>query len=633
MIKTHSTIKDHFRETRLFNLRAIIAFITASILILTLIARLIYLQIVDHDLYSTLSEDNRFHISAVVPTRGLVYDRNGVILAQNLPSYALEILPERIKDINATVKSLGELIPISESDLERFYEQLKISRPFKPIALRSRLTDEEVARIAVNRHRFPGVDIAASLIRHYPQGGLGVHALGYVGRISESELETLKDESDYDGTNFIGKTGIEKFYESTLHGHVGVDQVETNATGRTLRVFPQVPSEPGLDLHLTIDASMQAIAEQAFGEEKGALVAIDITDGGILTFVSLPTFDPNLFVTGIDRKTYTELQNSPQNPMFNRALRGRYPPGSTVKPFIGLAGLETGVVDPNMKTYCPGYYTLQGDTHKYRDWKKTGHGHVDLETAVVQSCDVYFYDLALTLGIDRLSSFLKQFGFNSLTGVDITGEVTGIMPSREWKRQNRRQPWYPGETLITGIGQGYTSVTPLQLAAATASLASYGKRIQPRVVKAIGNTNDHSIQEIPPFDEAPIHMVKRENWERIISAMTKVVHFWRGTAYKIGKDSKYKIAGKTGTAQVFSVKQDEEYDADQVKKSLRDHALFIAFAPAENPKTAVAVVVENGGHGGSAAAPIAKKVMDYYFEHNPIESEPSTEAPPVEPVS
>lgn len=624
----HNTIKDHFRETRMFNIRAIVAFITATLLILMLIARLIYLQIVDHDLYSTLSEDNRFHISAVPPTRGLVFDRNGVILAQNLPSYALEILPERVKDIHETVKSLGELIPISESDLERFYDQLKISRPFKPIALRSRLTDEEVARIAVNRHRYPGVDIAASLIRHYPHGGLGVHAMGYVGRISESELESLKDESDYDGTNFIGKTGIEKFYESTLHGHVGVDQVETNATGRTLRVFGQVPSEPGLNLHLTIDASLQAIAEHAFGEEKGALVAIDVSDGGILAFASLPTFDPNLFVTGIDRKTYQELQGSPEKPMFNRALRGRYPPGSTVKPFIGLAGLESGVVDPELKTYCPGWYMLQGDTHKYRDWKKTGHGHVDLETAVVQSCDVYFYDLALTLGIDRLSSFMKQFGFNNLTGVDITGEVSGIMPSREWKRENRRQPWYPGETLITGIGQGFTTVTPLQLAAATASLATYGKRIQPRVVKAIGNANDNTIQDIPAFDEAPISVIKRENWERIIKAMTMVAHHWHGTAYKIGKDSKYKIAGKTGTAQVFSVKQDEEYEEDEIKKSLRDHALFIAFAPADDPKIAVAVVVENGGHGGSVAAPIAKKVMDYYLLNNR-----DTEEKPEEPSS
>jgi penicillin-binding protein 2 len=398
-----------------------------------------------------------------------------------------------------------------------------------------------------------------------------------------------------------------------MHGHVGVQQVETNATGRSLRSIEQVPSEPGLDLHLTLDAGMQAIAEEAFGDKKGALVAIDTTDGGILAFASLPTFDPNLFVAGIDSKTYRSLQDSIQKPMFNRALRGRYPPGSTVKPFIGLAGLELGVVDPELKTFCPGWYRLSGDKHKYRDWKKTGHGHVDLNTAVTQSCDVYFYDLALTLGIDRLSDYMKKFGFNYKTGVDISGEIAGIMPSREWKRKNRRQPWYPGETVITGIGQGFTLVTPLQLAVSTASMAMYGKRVQPRIVRAIGNTNTGQIQDIPPFEETSIEIVEREHWQRIIKSMTNVAHHWRGTAYRIGRKSPYKIAAKTGTAQVFSVKQDEEYKEEDVKESLRDHALFIAFAPAEDPKIAVAVIVENGGHGGSVAGPIAKKVMDYYL--------------------
>ena len=611
-MSSHNTIKDHFRETQLFNVRAVIALVISLLMVVSLVARLIYLQIVDHDLYTTLSENNRFHIAAVPPTRGLIYDRNGVLLAQNLPSYALEILPERVKDMQQTLDGLAKLIKISDTDLQRFYTQLKHSRPFKPIPLRSRLTDAEVARIAVNRHLFPGVDIAARLIRHYPQGGLAVHALGYVGRINEAELERI-DESDYDGTDFIGKTGVEKYYEATLHGHVGIQQVETNATGRNLRQIEQVPSEPGLNLHLSLDASLQAEAEQAFGKNEGALVALDPNTGDILTLVSMPTFDPNLFVAGIDNDTYHGLQTSKDKPLFNRALRGRYPPGSTIKPFIGLAGLEYGVVSPDLKTYCPGWYTLQGDSHKYRDWKKTGHGHVDLNTAIVQSCDVYFYDLALTLGIDRLSSFLMNFGFNYKTGVDIAGETAGLMPTRLWKQRNLHQPWYPGETLITGIGQGFTLITPLQMAASTASLASYGKRVIPRIVRAISNANTGKVEDIPPQLDSPVPMAKRENWDRIIKAMVNVTSNWHGTAYRIGKNAPYKIAGKTGTAQVFSVKQDEVYNAKELDKSLRDHALFIAFAPADNPQIAVAVIVEHGGHGGSIAAPIARKVMDYYL--------------------
>lgn len=606
------TIKDHFRETRLFNARAIIAFIFAALMIIVLIARLVYLQVVDHEIYSTLSEDNRFHIAPVPPTRGLIYDRNGVLLAQNLPSYTLEIMPERVRDMDETIRALRDLINISDSDLSQFHQQLKRSRPFKSIPIRTHLTDEEVARIAVNRHRHPGVDIAARLIRHYPQIGLAVHALGYVGRINEAEAAQI-DESAYDGTEFIGKTGVEKYYENTLHGRVGVQQVETNATGRTLRMIETVPSEPGLDLHLTLDAALQAVAEQAFGKEKGSLVAIDPNDGSILAMASVPTYDANLFVTGIDGKTYVSLQTDPQNPLFNRALRGRYPPGSTVKPFIGLAGLESGLITSDLKTFCPGWYMLRGDTHKYRDWKKEGHGHVNISTAVTQSCDVYFYDLAHTMGIDRLSDYLKGFGFNYKTDVDISGEAAGLMPSTAWKKENRHEPWYPGETLITGIGQGFTLITPLQLAASTAALSIRGKRMQPHIVRALGNANQGELHEIPPTELKDIPVVDSTNWDKIIKAMTNVTHHWRGTAYRIGKDAKYKIAAKTGTAQVFSVKQDEEYKEEDVKKSLRDHALFIAFAPVDKPVIAIAVIVENGGHGGSVAGPIARKVMDYYL--------------------
>lgn len=612
-MRSHLTIKDHFRETQLFNVRAVVGVIFAGILILVLLTRLIYLQVVDHELYSTLSENNRFHIRAIPPTRGLIYDRSGVLLAQNFPTYALEITAERVKDIEATLKQLATLIEIDESDLSSFKRELKRNRPFKAIPLRTRLNDEEVARIAVNRHRFPGVDIAAKLIRHYPQGGLGVHAIGYVGRINEKEKQ-LVDESNYDGTDYIGKTGIEKFYEDVLHGHVGVAQEETNATGRRLRVIEQVPSEPGVNLHLTLDAKLQQVAEEALGDHRGSVVAIDPNNGNILTLVSTPVYDPNLFVTGIDRKTYQSLRNSDDIPLFNRALRGRYPPGSTIKPFVALAGLELGAIESEVSTHCPGWYRLPGDKHRYRDWKKQGHGAVDLDTAIVQSCDVYFYDLAHTLGIDRLASFMYPFGFNYKTDVDIFGELAGIMPSTKWKRNNRNQPWYTGETLIAGIGQGYSLVTPLQLAHSTATLANYGKRLQPRIVGALENANSGEKRALFPIEDKPVHINDKENWDKVVKAMTRVVHHWRGTAYHaIGKTAPYKIAGKTGTAQVFSVKQDEEYDEDKIDERLRDHALFIAFAPVDDPKIAVAVIVENGGHGGSTAAPIARKVMDHYL--------------------
>lgn len=612
-MRPHLTIKDHFRETKLFNVRAVTAVIVAAMLIVVIIARLIYLQIVDHELYSTLSEDNRFHIRAIPPTRGLIYDRNGILLAQNFPTYALEITPEQVKNMDETLQALSQLVTIDENDMERFKRELKRNRPFKAIPIRTRLSDEEVARIAVNRYRFPGVDIAAELIRHYPHGGLGVHAIGYVGRINEKESQ-LVDESDYDGTDYIGKTGIEKYYETILHGHVGVAQEETNATGRRLRVIEQVPAEPGINLHLTLDAKLQQVAEEAMGGRRGAVVAIDPSNGNILALVSTPVYDPNLFVTGIDRKTYQALRNSEDLPLFNRALRGRYPPGSTIKPFIALAGLELGAIKSDTITRCPGYYRLEGDSHRYRDWKKQGHGAVDLDTAIVQSCDVYFYDLAHTLGIDRMARFLFPFGFNYKTGADIFGELPGLMPTTQWKRKNRGQPWYAGETLIAGIGQGYTLITPLQMAHSVATLATYGHNMQPRIVGALENTNTGETKDIFPVEETPIPVKDRENWEKVIHAMERVVHYYRGTAYhSIGKDAPYKIGGKTGTAQVFGVKQDEEYDEDKVDERLRDHALFIAFAPVQEPKIAIAVIVENGGHGGSAAAPVARKVMDFYL--------------------
>jgi len=607
-----STIKDHFRETRLFISRAVIALVVTIGLIVVLLIRLIDLQIVKHDAYRVLSDQNRVNIHPVPPTRGLIYDRNGELLAQNLPSYSLDIIPEQVKDMDKTIEELGKLIDISDEDVDNFRQLLKITRRHKPISLRSRLSDEEVARIAVNRYRFSGVDTVARLYRHYPQGKLAVHALGYIGRINEQELRQI-DPTNYEGTDYIGKTGIEKFYEDLLHGEVGIEQVETNAQGRTLRVLDTTPPIPGLNLHLSLDMNMQRIAEKAFGDNNGALVAIDPTDGSVLALVSMPAFDPNLFVAGIDSKTYKALQQSRDQPLFNRALRGRYPPGSTIKPFMGLAGLEYGLVQPDVATFCPGWYMLDGDERKYRDWKKGGHGPVNLSEAIVESCDVYFYDLALTLGIDRLSQFLEPFGFNDLTGIDTAGELAGLIPSRQWKRKTRHQPWFPGETLITGIGQGFFLTTPLQLAAATATLSRYGQQLRPRIVAATEDPASQEIVWLPGIPNVAVPVTNRGNWEYIIRAMSRVVNSPMGTAHKISIGAKYKIAGKTGTAQVFGIKQDEKYVAEDIEKHLRDHALFISFAPVDNPRIAVAVIVENGGSGGSVAAPIARQVMDYYI--------------------
>lgn len=604
-----SSIKDYLHESQLFLGRAIVAGILVILALGILIGRLFYLQIENHAHFTTLSQDNRVKLEPLPPTRGLIFDRKGVILAQNLPAYSLEIIPEKTPDLPTTIQRLGEIISINEDDIQRFHRLRKQRRRFDSIPIRVRLQEDEVARIAIHRHRFPGVDVKATLLRDYPQGVQTAHLLGYVGRINERELKYI-DTSNYSGTNFIGKNGVEKSYESMLHGQVGLQQVEVNAKGRVLRVLENQPPQPGENLRLFLDMDLQATALEALGDYNGAVVAIEIETGGVLTLVSKPGFNPNLFVEGISSKKYRELEASLDNPLFNRAIRGQYPPGSTVKPFIGLAGLEYDVVGFHQETYCPGYYQLPGKEHKYRDWKKWGHGKVDMNRAIIESCDVYYYELARTLGIDRLHEFLTGFGFGIPSKIDLDGELSGLMPSREWKQSKRREPWYPGETLIVGIGQGYFLATPLQLASATATLANRGHRTRPRVVATI-ETPDGITRDSPMIEDV-LHQLDPEHWDQVINAMTDVVESQRGTARSI-RTPAYQIAGKTGTAQVFSVKQDEEYDEETTAKRRRDHALFIAFAPVESPKIAVAVVVENGGHGGSIAAPIARKVMDQYL--------------------
>jgi len=617
-----SLLKDPYRERQLFFNRAIIGAVFCVLLFGVLASRMIYLQIVRHEHFTTLSTNNRVSLQPIAPTRGLIYDRNGIVLAQNLPTFTLEIVQERVEDMEATLKLIGELIAVSGDDLQRFRDELKRSRRFEAVPLRFRLSDEEVALIAVNNHRLPGVEINSILTRHYPLVNLTAHSVGYVGRINEQELKKL-DPTDYAATTYIGKLGVEKSYEALLHGNVGFQQVETNARGRVLRVLESTPPKPGQNLYLNIDIKLQRAAEKAFGNERGALVAIEPGSGAILSLVSVPSYDPNLFVNGIPYAAYQLLNTSRDQPLFNRALRGQYPPGSTTKPFVGLAGLELGTIRPQDKVNCKGYYLLKNDERRYRDWKKRGHGNVDLTQAITESCDVFFYDLAFKLGIDNISSYLVNFGFGSTTKIDIGGDATGLLPSREWKRRVRREPWFPGETLITGIGQGYFLATPLQLANATATLSSGGKLMKPTVVREIENPISHELSRMPPtlLGEVPIN--KQDNWARVEHAMTEVVHGVHGTARRLGYGLKgYRIAGKTGTAQVFGIKQDEEYVAEEIEKRLRDHALFIAFAPVADPKIAVAVIVENGGSGGAVAGPIAREVIERYLKeaNNPGEN-------------
>ena len=606
------TIKDFSRESFLVSTRAFSAAAIVGLLTLLLVGRLAHLQVFKHEHFTTLSENNRVKIVPIPPTRGLIFDRNGEVLAQNLPSYGLEVVPELVDDIDTLVAELREIIEITDEDEAEFLALLARKRPFEKIALRVRLDERDVARFAVNRHRFPGVQIDARLTRNYPQGELGVHLVGYVGRIDRRELDSI-DQADYRGTSHIGKTGVEASHEDWLHGRVGHQRVETNAQGRVLRVLERHNPVPGRDLYLTMDARLQRTAEAALGDERGAIVALEPSTGAVLALASTPGFDPNLFVHGIGVDTYRSLRRSANRPLFNRAINGQYPPGSTIKPFMGLAGLEHGVGHARGRSWCPGWFRLPGGKRKYRDWKKYGHGRLGLGGAIEQSCDVYFYELALALGIDRIHDSLSKFGFGTRTGVRLGGESAGLMPSRTWKREARGQSWYPGETVITGIGQGYMLTTPLQLAAATATLANRGVRLRPRLVGRSVDSGGGETEAVEPERMAGTESLDSADWDRIVDAMAGVVHGPKGTARRIGVDLAYRMAGKTGTAQVIGIGQNEEYDADKLDKRFHDHGLFIAFAPVEEPRIAVAVIVENGGSGSGSAAPLARVVIDAWL--------------------
>lgn len=601
-------LKDHERDAQLIRRRVLLGAGVFLLLASLLIARLYYLQVIQHEYHSTLAENNRIHVQPIPPSRGLIYDRNGVIIADNRPSFSLTLNRERAGDWEQVLDVIVDVLHLTSDDRELFEKRVRQGRrPFEPVPVMFELNEEQIARLAVNQFRLPGVEVAAQLVRHYPLREHFAHSVGYVGRINDKEIKEL-DPVEYSGTHHIGKTGIERFYEAELHGKVGYEEVETNARDRVLRVLNRTDPAPGKDLVLTLDVHLQEVAEQALAGRRGAVVAIQPSTGEVLAMVSQPSFDPNPFVTGISFKAYAELRDSIDRPLYNRVLRGLYPPGSTIKPMVALAGLDAGVVTPSSRVFDPGYYQLPNSSHKYRNWNRNGDGWVDLSTAIMRSNDTYFYDLAHKLGIDRLHSYLNHFGIGRRVSLDMFEESAGLMPSREWKRARYRQSWFPGETLILGIGQGYMQATPLQLAQATALVANKGKWIRPHLAKAIDGQ--------PPLDKDPIpDIVLRDPkaWDYARLGMENVMHGARGTARKVGDSAVYRIAGKSGTAQVVAIRQGEKYDRNKVKERHRDHALFVGFAPAQNPQIVVAVMVENGESGSGVGAPVVKQVMDAWL--------------------
>ena len=603
-------IQDHHYEARIFMHRVLVAAIVVLGLLGMLVARYYNLTIIHHDLYVTESEKNRVHVQSIAPTRGLIYDSKDRLLADNRPSYTLSLIIERVDDIDETLAQLRQLVKISDVDVERFSRaRRKGRRPYEAVPLRYRLNEAEIARLAVNEYRLEGVEVEAQLIRFYPYGELFAHAVGYVGSINQRELDVMTEDDmlDYAGTRSIGKVGLESYYERNLLGEVGYQNVETNARGRVLRVLERKDPTPGKTLQLYLDTDLQEAAHRALSGRRGSVVAIEIATGGVLALASTPSFNPNLFVTGISHTDYNALNTSLDKPMYNRAIQGQYPPASTVKPMLALAALHYGVNDEKRSIRDPGFFQLKGHERKYRDWKKRGHGnHVDMKQAIAESCDTYFYDLAHRMGIDRIHEFGLHFGMGARTDIDIPNENGGNWPSKAWKKGRHGLPWFPGDSLNVSIGQGYTQATPLQLAEMTATIASRGVRKKPMLVRTINGELQAPV-EVERFN------VSQRHWDIIFDAMREVVHGRRGTGQRIRRGAKYEMAGKTGTAQVVGIKQDEEYDASKLNARHLDHALFIGFAPYDNPKIAVAVVVENGEHGSSTAAPMARKVFDAYL--------------------
>ena len=601
-------LKDHDTEKRLVNKRLIACAALVLAISCALVGRMYFLQVTEFDYNSTVSENNRVHVLPIPPERGFIYDRNGVLLADNQPSFNMTLTRERAGDAANVLDSVISILHLPAEERAVFAKAMKQARhPFEPSTLLYDLTEEQIALLAVNQYRLPGIDVEAQFVRHYPQGNHFAHSVGYVGRINEKETKQL-DPTQYRGTQSIGKTGIERFYEPELHGKVGFEEVETNAQGRVMRVLRHTDAVPGKNIVLSLDIKLQEAAEEALGDRRGSIIAIDPKTGEVLAMVSKPSFDPNLFVTGISSRDYSGLRDSIDKPLFNRALRGLYAPGSTIKPEVAIAGLDSGVISASTRVFDPGYFQLPNVDHKYRNWNHSGDGWVDLNAAIMRSNDTYFYDLASKLGIDRLHDYLSMFGVGQKVSLDMFEESSGLMPSREWKRSTRRQAWYPGETVILGIGQGYMQVTPLQLAQATALIANKGVWNRPHLARTIDGA--------PPVDEHPMPNIvlhDPKEWEQVNHAMQLVMHDARGIARASATGAQYRIAGKSGTAQVVAIKQGERYNRLKTAERNRDNALFVGFAPAEDPQIVISVMIENGEAGGRVAGPVVRKVMDAWL--------------------
>lgn len=604
--------------------RAIVASVISVLLLGLVIARLVQLQVFDHELFAEKSQGNRIRIEAVPPIRGLVFDRKGRVIAENLPAYQLELIPEQVDDIDDTLQRLAAMDLIAADDIPRFKALSRNGPQFKPVTLKFRLSDEEIANFAIQRPRFPGVDFQPRLVRHYRYGELFAHAVGYVGALNTNDMQRL-DSARYAGTSHTGKTGIEASFENRLHGHAGYRHLIANARGRQVPADSRElldslpidqPPTPGSNVYLSLDLDLQRVAHKALEGRRGAVVALDPNSGEILALVSSPSFDPNLFAVGMSSQQFSELQDNPDRPLFNRAAVGAYPPGSTIKPVLALAALETGATNLTRKSVCIGYFQLEGDDHRYRDWKPEGHGPVDLHDAIAQSCDVYFYEISGDLGIDNMHEYLTRFGLGNPTGLDVLGERGGLVPSREWKRRNFSgddQRWYHGETVIASIGQGFMLATPLQLASTVGTLATRGVRYRPHMVAAVEDALSGERNLVYPQSLGEVGIDNEFYWDNVLEAMHAVLQGPRGSARAVGIGAPYEMAGKSGTAQVISIAQDEEYDEEELAERLRDHALFVSFAPLEEPRIAVAVIVENGSSGSGVAAPIARAVMDEYL--------------------
>ena len=608
------TVKNEREELSLFRSRALVAGILVFLALLLVTVRLIMLQINNYDHYTNLSRENYQKHIPIPPVRGQIYDRNGVLLADNHIEYVLEVTSDKVQDLDDELARLNTLIPMTPQEIKKFKQKLRVNSRFLPVVLRPGLTEQEIATFSVHRSRFPGFEINVRMERTYPLGEVAGHLIGYVGRIDKKDL-TKVDVKEYSGTTHIGKSGVEKFYEARLHGKSGYKVVEVDAHGKPQVVLDQKSPIAGEDLFLSLDLKLQLKAEELLQarESNGAVVALDPRNGEILAMASVPMYDPNLFVNGISYKNYNSLRNNPDRPLYNRALQGAYPPGSTIKPMVALAGLDEGTVTRSRSVFGRGFFQIPGVKHRYRCWKKSGHGHVDYKRAIYQSCDVYFYDLAYRMGIKKFSKSLKRFGFGQKTGIDLPNERRGVMPSSEWKKKRFDQNWYPGDTVNIGIGQGYWTATPLQLAHAVGTIAMHGRKMRPHVLRGVRLSRNLPEQLVTPEQLPSISVTNPRYWDDIVKAMVHVVHGPGGTAARSGAGAKYKFAGKTGTAQVFSVAQNKTYNASRLSKKLHDHALFVAFAPPENPKIALAVIVENAGGGSKVAAPLARELLDTYF--------------------